>query len=261
MKVEIVDVEILHKDYPGEYSLSSVFLNPILMGGGYCIVPLPIRFDAYPSFSSSSHSSVVPQRPTFHEWYFALSANGDKDSETMARLHSIRNITPGSIVATAILVSPYHTPQSFYCWNMHSRHAGLCHATKVSKKLHQIPGSTTFRDYWEYLNILDPGLRRKKSVVNVIKKWDEWILLHFGLKFDGHKNQACWRRRPQACDGLAGLRRKTPTTTMSWLDHVLLFWILIFYHCCQYLFEILQRSRWESSVEIVLSGADISMKV
>jgi len=27
-----VDVEILHKDYSGEYSLSSVFLNPILMG-------------------------------------------------------------------------------------------------------------------------------------------------------------------------------------------------------------------------------------
>ena len=27
-----VDVEILHKDYGGEYSLSSVFLNPTLMG-------------------------------------------------------------------------------------------------------------------------------------------------------------------------------------------------------------------------------------
>lgn len=27
-----VDVEILHKDYGGEYSLSSVFLNPALMG-------------------------------------------------------------------------------------------------------------------------------------------------------------------------------------------------------------------------------------
>jgi len=27
-----VDVEILHKDYSGEYSLSSIFLNPILMG-------------------------------------------------------------------------------------------------------------------------------------------------------------------------------------------------------------------------------------
>jgi hypothetical protein len=27
-----VDVEILHKNYGGEYSLSSIFLNPILMG-------------------------------------------------------------------------------------------------------------------------------------------------------------------------------------------------------------------------------------
>ena len=27
-----VDVEILHKNYGGEYSLSSIFLNPVLMG-------------------------------------------------------------------------------------------------------------------------------------------------------------------------------------------------------------------------------------
>jgi hypothetical protein len=27
-----IDVEILHKNYGGEYSLSSVFLNPVLMG-------------------------------------------------------------------------------------------------------------------------------------------------------------------------------------------------------------------------------------
>lgn len=27
-----VDVEILHKNYAGEYSLSSIFLNPVLMG-------------------------------------------------------------------------------------------------------------------------------------------------------------------------------------------------------------------------------------
>lgn len=33
-----VDVEILHKDYAGEYSLSTIFLNPILMGVSLCHV-------------------------------------------------------------------------------------------------------------------------------------------------------------------------------------------------------------------------------
>lgn len=34
-----VDVEILHKNYAGEYSLSSIFLNPILMGVSiHCVI-------------------------------------------------------------------------------------------------------------------------------------------------------------------------------------------------------------------------------
>jgi hypothetical protein len=33
-----VDVEILHKNYAGEYSLSTIFLNPILMGVSICRV-------------------------------------------------------------------------------------------------------------------------------------------------------------------------------------------------------------------------------
>jgi hypothetical protein len=38
-----VDVEILHKDYGGEYSLSSIFLNPILMGVSiYFAIEIPI---------------------------------------------------------------------------------------------------------------------------------------------------------------------------------------------------------------------------
>ena len=31
-----VDVEILHKNYAGEYSLATIFLNPILMGVSIC---------------------------------------------------------------------------------------------------------------------------------------------------------------------------------------------------------------------------------
>lgn len=37
-----VDVEILHKDYSGEYSLPSIFLNPILMGVSiHCAIEIP----------------------------------------------------------------------------------------------------------------------------------------------------------------------------------------------------------------------------
>ena len=37
-----VDVEILHKNYSGEYSLSSIFLNPILMGvSTHCAIFFP----------------------------------------------------------------------------------------------------------------------------------------------------------------------------------------------------------------------------
>ena len=38
-----VDVEILHKNYGGEYSLSSIFLNPILMGVSsfHCTIVIP----------------------------------------------------------------------------------------------------------------------------------------------------------------------------------------------------------------------------
>jgi len=32
-----VDVPILHKDWHGEYSLSSIFLNPMLMGVSFSI--------------------------------------------------------------------------------------------------------------------------------------------------------------------------------------------------------------------------------
>jgi len=56
-----VDVEILHKNYGGEYSLSSIFLNPILMGVSiHCAIDIPILI-IYLS-SCIPHSSVA-RRP------------------------------------------------------------------------------------------------------------------------------------------------------------------------------------------------------
>ena len=52
-----VDVEILHKDYGGEYSLSSVFLNPALMGVVFILL-LTSKIPMVYLNSSISHSSV-----------------------------------------------------------------------------------------------------------------------------------------------------------------------------------------------------------
>jgi hypothetical protein len=53
-----VDVEILHKDYSGEYSLASIFLNPILMGVS---THYTMRFSILIVYLSSSisHSSAA----------------------------------------------------------------------------------------------------------------------------------------------------------------------------------------------------------
>ena len=38
-----VDVDILHRDYPGKYELSKIFLNSILMGVSDWFLLLPVR--------------------------------------------------------------------------------------------------------------------------------------------------------------------------------------------------------------------------
>lgn len=43
-----VDVEILHKNYPGEYSLSTIFLNPILIGVSiYHFINIPNAYSLF----------------------------------------------------------------------------------------------------------------------------------------------------------------------------------------------------------------------
>jgi hypothetical protein len=53
-----VDVEILHKNYSGEYSLSSVFLNPILMGVSLNVLSITQILIIYLN-SSTLHLSVA----------------------------------------------------------------------------------------------------------------------------------------------------------------------------------------------------------
>lgn len=93
-----IDVPILHKNWHGKYSLSSVFLNMKLMG------------------VSLSHLLVVYLNRHFTQVYVALIRgpragklfmDGEvihPQTETMAVIHNIRNITPGAIALCAILV-------------------------------------------------------------------------------------------------------------------------------------------------------------
>jgi len=98
-----VDVPILHNDWRGEYSLSSVFLNPMLMGVSFSI------FHTY-----------ILRTCSFIQIYVALIRgpiagkhfmNGEllhPQTETMAQIHDIRNITPGAIATCGILVCHHH---------------------------------------------------------------------------------------------------------------------------------------------------------
>jgi hypothetical protein len=96
-------VEILHSDYSGVYDRQKVFLNLRLCNGGAC---LPNRFNP---------SSIV--NLLFLQLFVALIRGPNAAiemvkgnfavrpmTETMEIIHGIRNITPGAIATTAMLV-------------------------------------------------------------------------------------------------------------------------------------------------------------
>jgi hypothetical protein len=97
-----VDVEVLHKNYSGEYTLSSVFLSPVLMG-----------------VSTSSFRVYVVSDP-LHQLFIALirgptsgkqfmrGITTNPKTETIASIHGLQNITPGAIATVAIFVSLLH---------------------------------------------------------------------------------------------------------------------------------------------------------
>ena len=95
-------------------------------------------------------------------------------TETMARIHGIYNITPGAIAACAILVrscTSYNLP----IWPSTKARWAL----SADDTLHEVGSNTGiryFNDFEEYLTLLETGLRqKKKSVLNIIKQWDEKI--------------------------------------------------------------------------------------
>ena len=91
-----VDVEILHKDYSGEYSLS-IFLNPILMGVSiYCALEIP---NTHHLFEQLYIALICGPKAAKS---FVAGAAYHPQTETMAQIHGIHNTILG---ATSILVS------------------------------------------------------------------------------------------------------------------------------------------------------------
>lgn len=95
-----IDVPILHKDWHGEYSLSSVFLNPKLMG-------VSLSYSIY-TFSKTdfffTQIYVALIRGPRAGKHFMNGESFHTQNETMARIHNIRNITPGAIATCGVVV-------------------------------------------------------------------------------------------------------------------------------------------------------------
>ena len=97
-------------------------------------------------------------------------------TETMAQIHEICNITPGTITTYGILV---HYFCFYWGFCIHNAYSQACWALLSDDTLQEVGSSTGicyFNDFEEYLTILETSLwQKKKSIINVIKQWDEKI--------------------------------------------------------------------------------------
>jgi len=94
----------------------------------------------------------------------------------MARLHNICNITPGAIATCSILVRYYRPHYHSGLPNPRFQARWAFSGDETFQEVGASTGIRYFSYYEEYLIILETGLQQKKrSVVNIIKKWDEKI--------------------------------------------------------------------------------------
>jgi hypothetical protein len=97
-------------------------------------------------------------------------------TETMAQIHEIRNITPGAIATCGVLVRYCHFYRGSFILNTYSQARWALSSDDTLQEVGSSTGIRYFNDFEEYLTILETGLRqKKKSIVNVIKQWDEKI--------------------------------------------------------------------------------------
>jgi hypothetical protein len=97
-------------------------------------------------------------------------------TETIGHIHGIRNTTTGAIAMCAILVCRdlILTLRLFTDCLLQA-----CWALSSNVSLQEVGSSTGiqyFKDYKEYLTLLEIGLRtRKKTILNIFKEWDAKI--------------------------------------------------------------------------------------
>jgi hypothetical protein len=122
-----VNVPILHKVWGSEYLLSSVFLNPKLMGVSlsYSYLPFANKF-----FAQIYVALIRGPRARKH---FMDGESFHPQAETMARIHNIRNITPSVIATCGILVRYTHTDNPAVL-TLSLRLAGRFQVMKLFKK-------------------------------------------------------------------------------------------------------------------------------
>ena len=97
-------------------------------------------------------------------------------TETMAQIHEIRNITPGAIAICGVLVHYYCFYRGFRIHNTCFQARWALSSDETLQEVGSSTGIRYFNDFEEYLTILETGLRqKKKSVINIIKQWDEKI--------------------------------------------------------------------------------------
>jgi hypothetical protein len=97
-------------------------------------------------------------------------------TETMAQIHEIRNITPGAIALCGILVCYFCFYRGFCIHNAYSQARWALSSDDTLQEVGSSTGIRYFNDFEEYLTILETGLgQKKKSIINVIKQWDEKI--------------------------------------------------------------------------------------
>jgi hypothetical protein len=97
-------------------------------------------------------------------------------TETIGRIHGIRNTTPGAIATCAILVRR-NLIVSLHLFTDCLLQARWALSSDVS--LQEVGSSTGiqyFKDYEEYLTLLETGLQdKKKTIFKIFREWDAKI--------------------------------------------------------------------------------------
>ena len=165
-----VDVPILHKDWNGEHSLSSIFLNPKLMGVSF-IHPTSSLWKLIFSLRSTLPLFMVPvlQRVSWGTDHFNRRLRWWQrliKSMTLwlaLLLHAVCWYTATCIDASTLL-------------NSLSQAHWVLSADDTLQEVGLSTGIHYFNDFEKYSTILEASLQQKEtSILNIFKQWSERI--------------------------------------------------------------------------------------